>query len=68
MKTKYHSRLATNATYMRVFEGERILQGQEVIDVINEYEKKIAKLENAVAAFTRNNFVKQLMYDRKIII
>ena len=43
--SKYRSKLGQNATYLRVYKGDRMLQSEEVIDVIKRSEEHIAKLQ-----------------------
>ncbi len=45
MITKYHTKLSQKDTYLRVYEGERMLQAEEVTDVIKGFEERIAELE-----------------------
>ena len=45
MTIKYHTKLSQKATYLRVYEGERMLYGEEVTDVIKGFEERIAELE-----------------------
>lgn len=48
MTTKYHTKLSQKATYLRVYEGERMLYGEEVSDVIKGLEGRIAELEKGL--------------------
>ena len=45
MNSKYHTKLSQKATYLRVYEGKRMLYGEEVSDVIKGLEERIAELE-----------------------
>ena len=48
MINKYHTKLSQKSTYLRVYEGERMLYGEEVTDVIKGFEERIAELEAAL--------------------
>lgn len=48
--SKYTTRFDQRATHLRVYEGGRLLQGSEVIDVIQQLEAKVAALEEVVNA------------------
>ncbi len=43
--SKYQSKISQKATYLKVYDGERMLYGEEVTDVIHNLEKRIVKLE-----------------------
>jgi hypothetical protein len=43
--SKYQSKISQKATYLRVYEGGRMLYGDEVTDVIHNLEKRIVELE-----------------------
>ena len=45
MNSKYHTKLSQKATYLRVYEGKRMLYGEEVSDVIKGLEENITELE-----------------------
>ena len=48
MNSKYHTKLSQKATYLRVYEGKRMLYGEEVSDVIKGLEERIAELESHI--------------------
>ncbi len=56
---KYHSKPAQQATYIRVYEGERRLQGAEVISVIHglqaEVEQQTQRAEKAEGNLAKAN-------------
>jgi hypothetical protein len=43
--SKYQSKISQKATYLRVYEGGRMLYGDEVTEVIHNLEKRIVELE-----------------------
>ena len=43
--SKYQSKISQKATYLRVYDGGRMLYGEEVTDVIHNLEKSIVELE-----------------------
>jgi hypothetical protein len=43
--SKYQSKISQKATYLRVYDGGRMLYGEEVTDVIHNLEKRIVELE-----------------------
>jgi hypothetical protein len=48
MMSKYHSKISQKATYLRVYEDDRMLYGEEVTDIIHKFEKRIVELEDLV--------------------
>jgi hypothetical protein len=46
MMSKYHSKISQKATYLRVYEDNRMLYGEEVTDIIHKFEKRIVELES----------------------
>jgi uncharacterized membrane protein len=63
MMSKYHSRISQKATYLRVFEDNRMLYGEEITDVIHKFEKRIVELEKdlntaeSIIVKTANNII-----------
>jgi hypothetical protein len=47
---KYISKVSQKATYLRIFKGSRMLYGDEVMDVIQRQEDRIAELKEIVKA------------------
>jgi Trm5-related predicted tRNA methylase len=43
--SKYQSKISQKATYLRVYDGGRMLYGDEVTDVIHNLEKRIVELQ-----------------------
>jgi hypothetical protein len=43
--SNYQSKISQKATYLRVYEGGRMLYGEEVTKVIHNLEKRIVELE-----------------------
>lgn len=62
MTTRYHTKLSQKATYLRVYEGERMLYGEEVSDVIKGLEERIAELERALELAESNLHDEHLEY------
>jgi hypothetical protein len=46
--SNYQSKISQKATYLRVYEGGRMLYGEEVTKVIHNLEKRIIDLEKAL--------------------
>jgi hypothetical protein len=51
--SKYQSKISQKATYLRVYEGGRMLYGDEVTDVIHNLEKRIVELEKELSSLVR---------------
>ena len=43
--SRYHSKISQKATYLRVYEDNRMLYGEEVTGIIHSLEKRIVELE-----------------------
>jgi hypothetical protein len=43
--SRYHSKISQKATYLRVYENNRMLYGEEITDIIHKFEKLIVELE-----------------------
>jgi hypothetical protein len=46
--SRYHSKISQKATYLRVYEDNRMLYGEEVTGIIHNLEKRIVELEGLV--------------------
>jgi hypothetical protein len=51
--SKYQSKISQKATYLRVYDGGRMLYGEEVTDVIHNLEKRIVELEKELSSLVR---------------
>jgi hypothetical protein len=51
---KYHTKMSQKATYLRVFDGDRMLQGDEVTDVMQHQADRITELEARIVQLTRS--------------
>ena len=51
--SKYQSKISQKATYLRVYDGGRMLYGEEVTDVIHNLEKRIVELEEELSSLVR---------------
>ncbi len=47
--SRYHSKISQKATYLRVYEDNRMLYGEEITDIIHNLEKRIVELETQQA-------------------
>jgi hypothetical protein len=49
MMSRYHSKISQKATYLRVYEDNRMLYGEEVTGIIHNLEERIVELETQQA-------------------
>jgi hypothetical protein len=47
--SRYHSKISQKATYLRVYEDNRMLYGEEVTGIIHNLEERIVELETQQA-------------------
>jgi hypothetical protein len=50
MMSRYHSKISQKATYLRVYEDNRMLYGEEVTGIIHNLEERIVELEKVLFA------------------
>jgi hypothetical protein len=55
MMSRYHSKISQKATYLRVYENNRMLYGEEVTGIIHNLEERIVELENLLKEFRPRN-------------
>jgi hypothetical protein len=49
MMSRYHSKISQKATYLRVYEDNRMLYGEEVTGIIHNLEKRIVELDETLS-------------------